>query len=143
MIAIAAIVGVVIGLYKAFVSTDSGATAMAAKMEQLRAILDVVRQYVGSLAKGIVALFSGDKQKAAEEFGNAQKINAENFREAAKAAKEYTYALDAIEDSENNFISRSAEIKNQIARLEFTAADKTKSSAERKSCLRRGNEAFG
>jgi len=135
LLAFGAIVGAVMALYKAFSMTDSGGTALAAKFEQLKAIIDVVRSAVGGLAKGIVALFSGDSQTAAEEFGNAQKLNAERMREAAKAAKEYTYALDSIEDSENNYISRSAEMRNQIAKLEYSAADRTLSTEERKKAL--------
>lgn len=131
----AAIVAAIVALYNAFKSTDSGATELAARFAKLKAKMDVLRQVASGLAKGIVAIFSGDKQKAAEEFGGAMKDIRERLKEAAAAAYEYEKSMDAIEDSENNYISRSAEIKNRIAILEFTAADRTKSTAERKKAL--------
>jgi len=54
---------------------------------------------------------------------------------ATRAAYAYKKSLDSIEDSENNYISRSAEVKNAIAKLEFTAADRSKSIAERKKAM--------
>jgi hypothetical protein len=135
LLVIALIVGAVVALYKAFKSTDSGATLLAAKFEQLKAILDVVRQVAAGVANAIVSIFKGDRDKAAEQFGDAIKNVKERMIEAAKAAQEYTYELDRIEDSEANYISRSAEIKNQIAKLEYTAQDRTKSTAERRKAL--------
>jgi hypothetical protein len=38
------------------------------------------------------------------------------------------FFIDAIEDSENNYISNRADIQNKIAKLEFIAQDKTKSN---------------
>jgi hypothetical protein len=54
---------------------------------------------------------------------------------ATKAAYEYAYAIDAVTDAENNFISESAEMENAIAKLEFASQDKTKSIATRKEFL--------
>jgi hypothetical protein len=54
---------------------------------------------------------------------------------ATRAAYEYTYAIDAIEDAEANYVSQSAEIRNQIAKLEYTAQDRSKSTEQRKKAL--------
>ncbi|MFZ2169380.1 MAG: hypothetical protein WAW61_07065, partial [Methylococcaceae bacterium] len=132
---IAAIVGALYGLVKAFTSTDKGATEMAARMEQVRAIIDVVRQRAIQLIGVLKSIFSGDFKKAGEQLKETFTGIGTQINEAAKAAYNYKIALDQIEDSQNNFISRSAEIRNQIAKLEFTAQDRTRTTAERKKAL--------
>lgn len=135
VLVIGAIVGALAGLYKAFTSTDSGATEMVARMEQVKAIFDVVRQRAVALLGAFKSLFSGDFKKAGEEFKATFKGIGEQINQATEAAYNYQYALDAIEDSQNNFISRQAEIRNQIAKLEYTAQDRSKSTTERKKAL--------
>lgn len=135
VLVIGAIVGALAGLYKAFTSTDSGATEMVARMEQVKAIFDVVRQRAVALLGAFKSLFSGDFKKAGEEFKETFRGIGEQINQAAEAAYNYQYALDAIEDSQNNFISRQAEIRNQIAKLEYTAQDRSKSTTERKKAL--------
>jgi hypothetical protein len=60
---------------------------------------------------------------------------AKQMEVAAEAAKKYTYAMDKLDDSENNYISTLAENKNKIAQLEFTAQDRTKSVQERRKAI--------
>jgi hypothetical protein len=133
---IAAITAALVGLFKAFKSTDSGSTQLAARMEQLRAIFDVVRQRAIALLGAIGSLLKGDFKKAGEQFKQTFTGIGDQIKEATKAAYDYQMAIDSIEDSQNNFISRAADVKNQIAKLEFTAADRSKSTAERQKALK-------
>ena len=132
---IAAISAALYGLFKAFVSTDSGANQFAIKMEQLKGILDVVRLRAISLIDSFAALFKGDFTEASKKFGEAVSSNADDFKAATKGAEEYVLALDDLEDSENNYISKRAENALKIAMLEYDAADRSKSTAERRKAL--------
>lgn len=132
---IAAIALALMALYKAFTSTDSGATEMAARLEQLKAIIDVLRQRVISLIGVFKAIFKGDWKGAGEQMKATFTGIGDQLKAATKAAYDYQYALDAIEDSQNNFISKSADMRNAIAKLEYSAADRTKSTTERKKAL--------
>jgi hypothetical protein len=129
---IAAIAAALVGLYKAFTSTDTGATKMAATFESIRAIMDVVRQRVVSLIGALSSLFKGDFKKAGEQLKQTFTGIGEQMRDAAKAGWEYKMTLDSIEDSQNNFISQAADMRNAIAQAEFTAADASRSLTERK-----------
>lgn len=133
---IAAIVAGLALLFKAFTSTDSGATEFAARMEQVKAIIDVVRQRLAGMAEGIMQLFKGNWKEASAAFKEAFRGIKDQLADAAKEAYKYTYALDEIEDSENNYISKRAENAKKIAELEFLAQDKSKSAAARKAFLK-------
>lgn len=132
---ITAIAGALYGLFKAFKSTDSGATEFQARLKQLGALMDVLRQRAITLIGAFKELFSGNFRKAGEQFKETFVGIGEQMRNAADAAYAYVKALDVLIDSENNYISRSAEIRNAIAKLEFTAQDRTKSTQERKKAL--------
>lgn len=129
---IAAIAAALYGLFKAFTSTDAGATKMVQIMESLRAIMDVVRQRAVALIGALTSLFKGDFKKAGEQFRDTFTGIGEQIKEATTAAWQYQASIDAIEDSQNNFISQASDMRNAIARAEFTAADASKSIAERK-----------
>lgn len=133
---ITAIAAALYGLFKAFTSTDAGATLFSARMEQVSAIIDVVRQRAASLASGIGKIFSGDWSGAATDMQTAFKGISEQTKQATDAAWDYIYALDALEDAEIGYISARATNANKIAKLEFLAADRTKSVAERKAALK-------
>jgi len=132
---IAAVVGAIAALVKAFQSTDKGATEFAARMEQIKAIIDVLRERLVLITDAIGKVFSGDWRGAAASMKEAFTGIGEQMKNATKAAYEYQYALDAIKDAENNYISQAAENRNKIARLEFTAQDRSKSTKERRAAL--------
>lgn len=134
-LAITAIIGALTGLVKLIKSTDSGANALAARFEQLKALMDVVRQRVLIFGSAIGNVFKGNWKQAGEDMKNTFKDVGDQMATATRAAYEYTYAIDAIEDAEANYVSKSAEIRNQIAKLEYTAQDRSKSTAERKKAL--------
>jgi hypothetical protein len=139
-LALTAIVGVLGGLLKAFKSTDKGATEFAARFEQVKAIIDVVRQRLVSVGEAIGHVFKGEWKEAGASFKEAVTGIGDQLKEATRAAREYAYAIDAIGDSESNYVSQSADIRNKIAKLEFSAQDKTRSSSARKADLK---EAIG
>ena len=132
---ITAIVGAIAGLLKAFKSTDKGATEFAARFEQIKAIIDVVRQRIISIAEAIGHVFKGEWKEAGQSIKEAFTGIAAQIKEATRAAYEYKQQMDILEDAESNYISRSSEMRNAIAKLEFTAQDRTKSTEERKKAL--------
>jgi hypothetical protein len=132
---IAAITAALTGLFKAFTSSDEGGTKFAAVMEQVSAVIDVVRQRAVLLAGSLAKLLSGDFTGAAQDFAESFKGVTEQMRNATQAAKEYINALDEIEDAEIGFISERAKNAKKIAELEFSAADRKKSIKERKNAL--------
>jgi hypothetical protein len=136
VLVITLLVAALYGLFKAFTSSDSGATEMAVRMEQLNAIMDVIRTRVLILIDAFGELFKGNFSAAADKFSESVSGVSDQLNNATKAAREYTEALDALEDSQNNYISNSAETANKIAKLEFTAADRTKSNAVRRASLK-------
>lgn len=134
-LAIAAIAAAVYGLFKAFTSTDSGATEWAVRLEQVSAIIDVVRNRALLLIDAIIALFTGDFTEAAEKFGEAVSANGDDFERATDGARQYIEALDDLEDRQSNFIVQTAKASLEIAKLEFNAADKRFSISQRKKFL--------
>jgi len=136
VLAIAAITLALVAMYKALKSTDTGATEFAARLEQLKVIVDVFRQRIITLASAIGNVFKGEWKKAGEDFKETFTGIRKQIDEATSAAYKYQYALDKLGDSEANYVSRSAELKREIAKLEYSAQDRTKSTKEREEALR-------
>ena len=131
-----AVVGAVTALIGAFKSSDKGGTEFAARFEQIKAIIDVVRQRIIAVAEAIGHVFKGEWKEAAASMKEAFTGIGEQIRNATRAAYEYAKAMDVLGDSEQNYISQSAENRRKITILEFTAQDRTKSTAERKAALK-------
>ena len=134
-IAIAAILAALSALVKIIKSTDKGTTELAARFAQFKTILDVLRQRVLNFSHAIGNLFKGNWKQAGEDMKSTFSGIGAEMRATTRAAYNYIYALDAIEDSETNYISTAAENRKKIAELEYTAADRTKSTNERKKAL--------
>lgn len=132
---IAAIVVALVALKEAFTSTDSGANEFNGRLAQIGAIIDVFKQKVSSLAKGVADIFKGDFTAANKDFSNALDLNIKQFKDAANGAYEYVQAIDDLEDRQAQYVATAAENKNKIARLEFDAADRSKTIDQRKSAL--------
>lgn len=135
VLTITAIVGALTALFKAFKSTDTGGTELAARLEQLRAIVDVFRQRIISLAQAIGHVFKGEWKEAGEDFKETFTDIGTAIREATEAGYDYQKMLDQIKDAQSNYISQSAEIRREIAKLEYTAQDRSKSTEERRKAL--------
>jgi hypothetical protein len=134
-LAIAAIAAAVYGLFKAFTSTDSGATEWAVRLEQVSAILDIVRNRALLLIDAIGALFSGDFTEASKKFGEAVSANGDDFTRATDAARLYVEALDDLEDRISNYAVASAKANLEISKAEFNAADRRFSIKQRRDFL--------
>lgn len=137
-------------LYVAFKRTDSGATEIDARLKQLSAALDVyfsrlvkAVEVAVDIARAFKNLFSGNFKQAFEEVKKAASdwISiftgvVDQFKNATGAAYDYAYALDAIEDAENNYISERANNLNKIAKLEAEAADRGNTIQKRRDALK-------
>ena len=134
-LAIAAVAAAVYGLFKAFTSTDSGATEWAVRLEQVSAIIDVVRNRALLLIDAITALFSGDFGEAAQKFGQAVSANGDDFARATDGARKYVEALEDLEDRISNYAVASAKANLQISEAEFNAADRAFSIKQRRDFL--------
>jgi hypothetical protein len=132
---IAAVAAAVYGLFKAFTSTDSGATEWAVRLEQVSAIVDVLRKRALLLIDAISALFDDNPTLAAEKFGEAISSNAKDFEDATDAARKYIEAIDDLEDKESNYLVQKSKNQLKISQLEFNAADRKYSINERRKYL--------
>ena len=136
VLVISAIVAAIAGLVAAFKSTDKGGTELAARFEQVRAVIDVLRQRFINITDAIGHVFKGEWKEAGEDMRKSFEGIGDQLKDATKAAYDYAYAMDRLEDSENNYISQAAENKNKIAKLEFLAQDRSRSVNERKKYLK-------
>lgn len=132
---ISAISAALYGLFKAFTSTDSGAKEFASLMEGISGIIDVLRQRTILIIESLKDLFNGDYTEAANKFKESITGVGDELTRTAKSARDYIFALDEIEDSENNYISKRAENQRRIAELEFKAADRSLTIKQRKEAL--------
>lgn len=120
---IAAIVGALALMYKAFTSTDEGATKLAGVMKALGNIFDVVLDRVVSFYKALWSLitldFDGLKKNATDAFSGI----ASSIRDAAQAGYEYEQVMDGIADRESASLIRSAKLRAEIERLKNASKD--------------------
>jgi len=135
VLVITAIVGAIAALVKAFKSSDKGATEFAARFEQIKVILDVVRQRLVAVTDAIGHVFKGEWKEAGQSMKEAFTGIGEQIRNATDAAYKYIYALDELNDAETNYTSKAAENRLKIAKLEYTAQDREKSTEERRKAL--------
>lgn len=132
---VTAIVAAIGLLVKAFKSTDDGGTALEARFEQLKAIMEVVMDRVSRLATGIASLLSGDFSKGIKEIGSAFSGMGDQIAAATRNAWDYIHALDALNDRTTSFISQEAQLRNEIAKLKNVVEDQTKSEKDREAAL--------
>lgn len=132
---VASLIAIFAGFIKIIKSTDSGATEFAVRMEQIRAIIDVLRVRTLALITTFKDFFTGNWKKLGEDVKNTFGGIGDQMNSATAAARKYQEALDDIEDRENNYVSNAADNKNKIAKLEYTAQDRTKTTEERKKAL--------
>jgi len=133
---ITALVAGLLKLADAFSKTEEGGNEFAAIAKQISNVVDVVIQRLARLAGGIVDIFKGNFKEGAEKMSSAFSGITEQINNASKAARDYVFALDAIEDAQTSFVSETAKNRNEIAKLEAIAADQTKSVSERRNALK-------
>jgi hypothetical protein len=120
VLAIAALVAALASLYKSFKETDAGATYFKAKMEQLHAAWSVYLQ--------TVRLAGGDERAV------------KHLRDATKAAKEYIYRLDLINDRMTNNLNKYEQEEAAIEKYLLLSKDMTLPIAERIKYLEKAQE---
>jgi hypothetical protein len=62
VLAIAAIVGAVMGLVKAFKGTEEGGDKLKKKFDQIKAVVDVLKDRIENFALGLAKVFSGEQK---------------------------------------------------------------------------------
>ena len=125
-ITITAIVGALYLLYEAFTFTDTGSNKMKAMMTNLSDGFDKLKFKLGSMLTG-----EGSFQGVIDALGQMTT----GFNSSATAAQVYINVLDDVEDRETAYISKSAENRNKIAKLEFIASDPSELKARRIQAL--------
>ena len=125
---VTAIVTALGALVRAFKSTDDGGTVFLTIMEQIKVTIDVLRNRLIDLGQAIRDVFKGEKsiREAGAAIKESFKGIGDEIREVVKAADTWANALDNLENAENNWISRQAELRNAQARARYTAEDKEK-----------------
>lgn len=128
---IAAIVGALTLLYKAFTSTDTGAVAMEGTLKGIGNILDVLldrtMSYFKLLGSIITFDWQGIKNNAKDAFGGI----AGSIRDTASAGWEYAQTMDGIADREAAAQIRMEKMKAEIETLKNLSKDSNKTAEEK------------
>src|SRR5574344_833522 len=96
VLAVAAITTVVVGLFKAFKSTEEGGDRLKKKFDQIKAVVDVLKDRIENFALGLAKVFSGE-QKLKDLKGTFKDMGDEIEREIRLAGE----LRDMIEQLEN------------------------------------------
>lgn len=127
---IAALVLSVTALFKAFTSTDEGATMFASAMKALGNVVDVIMDRIASFGKLLVDIvtmdFEGMKKNGKEAFGGL----ADSIRDAAVAGWEYEQQMDRIKDRESASLTRAAKLRKEIEELTVASKDRNLGAKE-------------
>lgn len=140
---IAAIVGALTLLYKAFTSTNDGADKMEQIFSGLGAVIDVLRDRVLKIAGAIAKFFSGDFKGAIQDArgavsGLGDEIAAE-FQKAADATRQ----LQEVEDAMRDLGVSRAKLNRDLARTKEIITDENASFAEKKKAIEEVRKAEG
>lgn len=134
VLAITAIIAVAGGLFKAFKNTEEGGDRLKKKFDQIKAVVDVLKDRIENFALGLAKVFSGE-QKLKDLKGTFKDMGDEIQREVELAGQ----LRDMLEDLENveiDMIVTSAARRAEIKKLQEAAADQNKTEAERVRLLK-------
>jgi hypothetical protein len=137
VLAIAAIVGVVVGLVKAFKNTEEGGDRLKKKFDQIKAVVDVLKDRIENFALGLAKVFSGE-QKLKDLKGTFAGMGDEIQRDV-RLAGELRDRLEELENKEIDLITTSALRRTEIKKLQEAAADQNKTDGERARLLQQAN----
>lgn len=132
---LAAIVGALTLLFKAFTSTKAGGEAFDRVMAGIGAALDVLRDRVLKVGGAIVKFFSGDFKGAAEDMRGAFSGIGEEIASEFQQAMEIKKELQAITDATRELNKERARQNAEIAKAKLVINDETKSYEERQQAL--------
>lgn len=135
VLVIAAIVTVLVTLYKAFTSTADGADKMEQIFSGLGAVIDVLRDRVLKIAGAIAKFFTGDFKGAIQDAkgavsGLGDEIAAE-FQKAADATKK----LQEVEDAMRDLGVSRAKLNRDLAKTKEILTDENATFAEKKKAI--------
>lgn len=128
---IAGVVAVFILLYKAFKSTDEGATKLEGVFKGLSNVFDVVIDRASDIADAFVSLLKLDFKNFGANIKKAFSGIGKEIVQTASAGFEYAQAMDDIEDREAAAQARMAKLRVDIENLKNQAKDRTKTDKER------------
>lgn len=137
VLAVAAITTVVVGLFKAFKSTEEGGDRLKKKFDQIKAVVDVLKDRIENFALGLAKVFSGE-QKLKDLKGTFKDMGDEIEREI-RLAGELRDMIEQLENVEIDLLVTSAARRTEINRLREAAADQNKTEEERITLLHRAN----
>jgi hypothetical protein len=122
---LAALIGTLKVLYDSFVFTDSGANKMKATVKALGDSYDQLKGKIGKFIIENQGAFDSVLKFISTQTLLGQAISAlgDAFTPAIEGAQKYVDTIDNIDDRETAYISKAAENKNKIAKLEFLAAN--------------------
>ncbi len=132
---LAAIVGALTLLFKAFTSTKAGGEAFDRVMAGIGAALDVLRDRVLKVGGAIVKFFKGDFAGAAEDIKGAFSGIGEEIAGEFQQAMEIKRELQAITDATRELNKERARQNAEIAKAKLVINDETKSYEERQKAL--------
>ena len=128
---IAAIVGSLTLLYKAFTNTDTGAVAMEGTLKAVGNVMDILidraMSYFKMLYSFVTLDFKGMKQNAKDAFGGIGKA----VKDAAGSGWEYAKSMDDIADRETAASNRMTKLRVDIEKLTNLSKDQNKTNKER------------
>jgi hypothetical protein len=133
VLAITAIVGIIVGLVKAFKNTQEGGEKISIMFDKMRAVIDVIKDRIENFALILGKIFSGEA-KLRDLKGAFAGMGDEMKREVEIAGK-LKEALIALEKKEVDMIVTSADRTAKIAKLMEASADLNKTDRERIALL--------
>lgn len=140
---IAAIVGALTLLYKAFTSTNDGADKMEQIFSGLGAVIDVLRDRVLKFAGAIAKFFSGDFKGAIQDARGAVSGLGDEIAAEFKKAADATRQLQEVEDAMRDLGVSRAKLNRDLARTKEIITDENASFAEKKKAIEEVRKAEG
>jgi hypothetical protein len=144
---IAAIVAVLFGLYKVFVSTAEGANKLKEVMASIHAVLNVLRERLVNVIDAFKHLFHGEFKLAAEDMKAAFTGIAAEIKNAANAAAEFARAQAQLTKEMAFHITEEAKEQNLIQKYLYLSKDRALLDKQRvdylKEAMRLGAEQAG
>lgn len=143
VLVIAAIVGALTLLYKAFTSTNDGADKMEQIMSGLGAVIDVIRDRVLKVAGAIAKFFSGDFKGALSDAREAVSGIGDEIADEFNKAAAATAALQEVEDAMRDLGVTRAKLNRDLAQAKELITDENASYADKKKAIDQVREAEG
>jgi hypothetical protein len=132
---IAAIVGGLTLLFKAFTSTKDGGDQLAQVMSGLSAVVDVVRDRILNVGNAIVKFFSGDFKGALAEGKKAVSGFGDEVSKEFKKAADATKQLQQVEDAFNRLSVSRAKVNRDLAISKELLTDENASFEDKRKAL--------